>query len=71
VLFNGGMREEATQRLFPFSGGGRGQPWGRREAGCRRWLARSVSVREEEAGWAGWAKKAEWAGKASWAESKK
>jgi hypothetical protein len=64
VSFNGGMKEEATRRLFPFSGGGR-------EAGHHRWLARYASVWEEEAGWAGWARKAEWASKASWAESKK
>jgi hypothetical protein len=42
------MKEEATQRLFLFSGGGRGRPWGRREAGCRWRLARSGSVWEEE-----------------------
>jgi hypothetical protein len=42
--FNGGMKEEVTWCLFLFSGGGRG----RREAGCRWWLARSTSVREEE-----------------------
>jgi hypothetical protein len=33
---------------FPFGGGGRGWPCGRHEAGCRRWLTRSASVREEE-----------------------
>jgi hypothetical protein len=65
VPFNGEMMEEATRRLFPFSGGGRGTPWGRREAGRCRWLACSASVWEEEVGWADWAKKAEWAGKAS------
>jgi hypothetical protein len=48
VPFNGGMKEEVTRGLFLFSGGGRGQPRGRREAGCQRWLARSGSEREEE-----------------------
>jgi hypothetical protein len=49
ALFNGGMKEEeAMRRLFLFSRGGRGRPWGWCEADCQRWLARSVSVREEE-----------------------
>jgi hypothetical protein len=48
VSFNGGMKEEVTQCLFLFSGGGPGWPWGRREA-CYWWrLARSGLVREEE-----------------------
>jgi hypothetical protein len=34
--------------LFLFIGGGQGQPWGRREADCRRRLERSGSVKEEE-----------------------
>jgi hypothetical protein len=46
--FNGGMKEEATRRLFLFTGGGRGRPWGRHEAGCQQQLARSGSMREEE-----------------------
>jgi hypothetical protein len=42
--FNGGMKEEATWHIFLFSGGGRG----RCKVGCRRRLACSGSVREEE-----------------------
>jgi hypothetical protein len=37
-------------RLFSFGAGGRGRPWGRREAGRRWQLARSASVQEEEEG---------------------
>jgi hypothetical protein len=48
VPFNGGVKDEATWHLFLFNGGGRGQPWRRREASCWRRLACSDSVREEE-----------------------
>jgi hypothetical protein len=58
-LFNGGMKEEVTQRLFPCSGGGRRQPWWRREVGNDGGGACSTRLEVEEASWAGWAKKAE------------
>jgi hypothetical protein len=44
------------QQLFPFSGGGWGWPRGQCEAGWRRWLACSASVRQEEEG-GRWAKR--------------
>jgi hypothetical protein len=60
-------------QFFSFCGGGRGRPWGQRQAGRCRWLACSTWVRErkKKAGWAEWAKRPDgpasrWA---DWAES--
>jgi hypothetical protein len=67
VSFNGGMKEEATQHLFPCSGGGRRQPWWRCEVGNGGSGAYSAQLEVEEVSWADWAKKAEWASATAWA----
>jgi hypothetical protein len=59
--FNGGMMEEATQHLFPYSGGGRRRPWWQHEVSYGGNGAYSAWLEVEEAAWAGWAKNTSWA----------
>jgi hypothetical protein len=61
VPFNGGMKEEVTQHLFPCSGGGRRWPWWRLEVG-NDGGGSSPRLEVEEGGRRGWVgQKAKWA----------
>jgi hypothetical protein len=57
------MKEEVTQRLFPYSGGGRRRPWWLLGVGNSGGGASSAWLEVEEGGWRGRVgQKAEWAG---------